>query len=149
MLFRSQTRVFEITPPGARKVVIATNVAETSLTIPGIYYVIDPGFSKQNAYDPRLGMDSLVVMPISQAQARQRSGRAGRTGPGKCYRLYTETAYRNEMLPNSIPDIQRTNLAATILQLKAMGVNDLLSFDLMDPPPAQTMLTALVCIVSS
>ncbi|KAH7914726.1 P-loop containing nucleoside triphosphate hydrolase protein [Hygrophoropsis aurantiaca] len=138
-----QSRVFEPTPPGARKVVIATNVAETSLTIPGIYYVIDPGFSKQNAYDPRLGMDSLVVMPISQAQARQRSGRAGRTGPGKCYRLYTEAAFRNEMLPTSIPDIQRTNLAHTILILKAMGVNDLLGFDFMDPPPAQTMLTAL------
>ncbi|KAI9444660.1 P-loop containing nucleoside triphosphate hydrolase protein [Lactarius indigo] len=138
-----QSRVFEPTPPGARKVVIATNVAETSLTIPGIYYVVDPGFAKQNAYDPRLGMDSLVVMPISQAQARQRSGRAGRTGPGKCYRLYTEAAYRNEMLPNSIPDIQRTNLAHTILMLKAMGINDLLSFDFMDPPPAQTMLTAL------
>ncbi|EKM84038.1 hypothetical protein AGABI1DRAFT_110634 [Agaricus bisporus var. burnettii JB137-S8] len=138
-----QSRVFEPTPPGARKVVIATNVAETSLTIPGIYYVVDPGFSKQNAYDPRLGMDSLVVMPISQAQARQRAGRAGRTGPGKCYRLYTEAAYRNEMLPNSIPDIQRTNLSSTILQLKAMGINDLLSFDFMDPPPSQTMLTAL------
>ncbi|PFH52274.1 hypothetical protein AMATHDRAFT_74334 [Amanita thiersii Skay4041] len=138
-----QSRVFEPTPPGARKVVIATNVAETSLTIPGIYYVIDPGFAKQNAYDPRLGMDSLVVMPISQAQARQRAGRAGRTGPGKCYRLYTEAAYRNEMLPNSIPDIQRTNLSSTILQLKAMGINDLLSFDFMDPPPAPTMLTAL------
>ncbi|KAJ2918386.1 hypothetical protein MD484_g1997, partial [Candolleomyces efflorescens] len=138
-----QSRVFEPTPPGSRKVVIATNVAETSLTIPGIYYVIDPGFSKQNAYDPRLGMDSLVVMPISQAQARQRAGRAGRTGPGKTYRLYTEAAYRNEMLPNSIPDIQRTNLSSTILQLKAMGINDLLSFDFMDPPPAQTMLTAL------
>ncbi|TFK86939.1 P-loop containing nucleoside triphosphate hydrolase protein [Polyporus arcularius HHB13444] len=138
-----QSRVFEPTPPGARKVVIATNVAETSLTIPGIYYVIDPGFSKQNAYDPRLGMDSLVVMPISQAQARQRAGRAGRTGPGKCYRLYTEAAFRNEMLPNSIPDIQRTNLASTILMLKAMGVNDLLSFDFMDPPPAPTMITAL------
>ncbi|TFK56865.1 P-loop containing nucleoside triphosphate hydrolase protein [Heliocybe sulcata] len=138
-----QSRVFEPTPPGARKVVIATNVAETSLTIPGIYYVIDPGFAKQNAYDPRLGMDSLIVMPISQAQARQRAGRAGRTGPGKCYRLYTEAAYRNEMLPNSIPDIQRTNLASTILMLKAMGVNDLLNFDFMDPPPAQTMLQAM------
>ncbi|KAI6025877.1 P-loop containing nucleoside triphosphate hydrolase protein [Pisolithus orientalis] len=138
-----QSRVFEPTPAGARKVVIATNVAETSLTIPGIYYVIDPGFSKQNCFDPRLGMDSLVVMPISQAQARQRSGRAGRTGPGKCYRLYTEAAYRNEMSPTSIPDIQRTNLAHTILMLKAMGINDLLSFDFMDPPPAQTMLTAM------
>ncbi|KAH9929819.1 P-loop containing nucleoside triphosphate hydrolase protein [Fomitopsis serialis] len=138
-----QSRVFDPTPPGSRKVVVATNVAETSLTIPGIYYVIDPGFSKQNAYDPKLGMDSLVVMPISQAQARQRAGRAGRTGPGKCYRLYTETAFRNEMLPSSIPDIQRTNLAHIILMLKAMGINDLLSFDFMDAPPAQTMLTAL------
>ena len=88
-------------------------------------------------------MDSLVVTPISQAQARQRAGRAGRTGPGKCYRLYTEAAYRNEMLPNSIPDIQRQNLASTILALKAMGINDLVNFDFMDPPPAQTLLTAL------
>ncbi|GAA5968666.1 hypothetical protein JCM11641_007718 [Rhodosporidiobolus odoratus] len=138
-----QSRIFEPAPPGARKVILATNIAETSLTIDGIYYVVDPGFSKQNAYDPRLGMDSLIVTPISQANARQRSGRAGRTGPGKCYRLYTEAAYRNEMLPNSIPDIQRQNLAHTILMLKAMGINDLLNFDFMDPPPQQTMITAL------
>jgi ATP-dependent RNA helicase DHX8/PRP22 len=138
-----QSRIFERAPPGARKVVIATNIAETSITIDGIYYVIDPGFSKQNAYDPKLGMDSLIVTPISQAQARQRSGRAGRTGPGKCYRLYTEIAYRNEMLPNPIPEIQRTNLAHTILTLKAMGINDLIAFDFMDPPPAATMITAL------
>nr|ODN76422.1 ATP-dependent RNA helicase DHX8/PRP22 [Cryptococcus depauperatus CBS 7841] len=138
-----QSRIFEPAAPGARKVVIATNIAETSITIDGIYYVIDPGFAKQNAYDPKLGMDSLIVTPISQAQARQRAGRAGRTGPGKCYRLYTEIAYRNEMLPNPIPEIQRTNLASTILTLKAMGINDLISFDFMDPPPAATMLTAL------
>lgn len=138
-----QTRIFEPAPPGARKVVLATNIAETSITIDGVYYVIDPGFVKQNAYDARLGMDSLVVTPISQAQARQRSGRAGRTGPGKCYRLYTEAAYRNEMLPNPIPDIQRQNLSSTILMLKAMGINDLLNFDFMDPPPSQTLLTAL------
>ncbi|KLT41011.1 P-loop containing nucleoside triphosphate hydrolase protein, partial [Cutaneotrichosporon oleaginosum] len=138
-----QSRIFDPAPPGARKCVIATNIAETSVTIDGIYYVIDPGFSKQNAYDPKLGMDSLIVTPISQAQARQRAGRAGRTGPGKCYRLYTELAFRNEMLPNPIPEIQRTNLAATILTLKAMGVNDLIHFDFMDPPPAATMLMAL------
>lgn len=138
-----QTRIFEPAPPGARKVVLATNIAETSITIDGVYYVIDPGFVKQNAYDARLGMDSLVVTPISQAQARQRSGRAGRTGPGKCYRLYTEAAYRNEMLPNPVPDIQRQNLSSTILMLKAMGINDLLNFDFMDPPPSQTLLTAL------
>ncbi|KAK4705403.1 ATP-dependent RNA helicase DHX8/PRP22, partial [Phenoliferia sp. Uapishka_3] len=138
-----QSKIFDPAPPGARKVIIATNIAETSLTIDGIYYVVDPGFVKQNAYDPRLGMDSLIVTPISQAQARQRSGRAGRTGPGKCYRLYTEAAYRNEMLPNPIPDIQRQNLAHTILMLKAMGINDLLNFNFMDPPPQQTMITAL------
>ncbi|KAF7979437.1 hypothetical protein HWV62_34787 [Athelia sp. TMB] len=138
-----QSRVFEPTPPGSRKVIIATNIAETSLTIDGIYYVIDPGFAKQNAFDPKLGMDSLIVMPISQAEANQRAGRAGRTGPGKCYRLYTEAAFRNEMMPNPIPDIQRSDLASTILQLKAMGINDLLGFDFMDPPPAQTLLNAL------
>jgi ATP-dependent RNA helicase DHX8/PRP22 len=92
--------------------------------------VIDPSFAKHNAYDLKLGMDSLIVMPISQAEARQRSGRAGRTGPGKCYRLYTEAAYRNEMMPNPIPGIQRQNLSYTILMLKAMGINDLLGFDI-------------------
>lgn len=138
-----QSRIFEPAPPGGRKVVIATNIAETSITIDNIYYVIDPGFVKQNAYDPKLGMDSLVVTPISQAQAKQRAGRAGRTGPGKCFRLYTEAAYQSEMLPTTIPEIQRQNLSHTILMLKAMGINDLLHFDFMDPPPTNTMLTAL------
>jgi ATP-dependent RNA helicase DHX8/PRP22 len=138
-----QSKIFDPAPPGARKVILATNIAETSITIDGIYYVVDPGFVKQNAYDPKLGMDSLVVVPISQAQARQRAGRAGRTGPGKCYRLYTEAAYRNEMLPNSVPEIQRTNLANTMLMLKAMGINDLIGFDFMDPPPVQTLITAM------
>ncbi|KAI1337414.1 P-loop containing nucleoside triphosphate hydrolase protein [Xylariaceae sp. FL0016] len=138
-----QSRVFDPAPPGSRKVVIATNIAETSITIDGIYYVIDPGFVKQNAYDPKLGMDSLIVTPISQAQANQRAGRAGRTGPGKCFRLYTEAAYQSELLPTTIPEIQRQNLAQTILMLKAMGINDLLHFDFMDPPPTNTMLEAL------
>ena len=138
-----QTRIFEPTPPGSRKVVIATNIAETSLTIDGIYYVVDPGFVKQNVYNPKTGMDSLVVTPISQAQAKQRAGRAGRTGPGKCYRLYTERAYRDEMLTTPVPEIQRTNLAETVLQLKAMGINDLLSFDFMDAPPTETLILAL------
>ncbi|CAK7237590.1 DEAH-box ATP-dependent RNA helicase prp22 [Sporothrix eucalyptigena] len=138
-----QSKIFEPAPPGGRKVIIATNIAETSLTIDGIYYVVDPGFVKQNAYDPKLGMDSLVVTPISQAQANQRAGRAGRTGPGKCFRLYTEAAYQTEMLPTTIPEIQRKNLSNTILILKAMGINDLLHFDFMDPPPINTMLSAL------
>jgi ATP-dependent RNA helicase DHX8/PRP22 len=91
----------------------------------------------------QIGMDSLVVVPISQAQARQRAGRAGRTGPGKCYRLYTEAAYKNEMLPTTIPEIQRTNLANTVLTLKAMGINDLLNFEFMDPPPVQALVSAM------
>ena len=137
------SRIFEPAPPGGRKVVIATNIAETSITIDGIYFVIDPGFVKQTAYDAKLGMDRLQVTPISQAQAKQRAGRAGRTGPGKCFRLYTELAFQNEMLPTTIPEIQRQNLSNTILMLKAMGINDLLGFDFMDPPPTNTMLTAL------
>eukprot|EP00604_Paraphysomonas_vestita_P000008 CAMPEP_0174825802 /NCGR_PEP_ID=MMETSP1107-20130205/43124_1 /TAXON_ID=36770 /ORGANISM="Paraphysomonas vestita, Strain GFlagA" /LENGTH=297 /DNA_ID=CAMNT_0016057779 /DNA_START=298 /DNA_END=1188 /DNA_ORIENTATION=+ len=138
-----QSRIFEPAPPGARKVVIATNIAEASLTIDGIYYVIDPGFCKQKVFNPKLGMDSLVVCPISIASAQQRSGRAGRTGPGKCYRLYTLSAFQNEMMPSSIPEIQRTNLGNVVLQLKAMGINDLLGFDFMDPPPLQTLVGAL------
>ena len=138
-----QTRIFEPAAPGSRKVVVATNIAEASLTIDGIYYVVDPGFSKQKVYNPKAGMDSLIVTPISQASARQRAGRAGRTGPGKCYRLYTEVAFKNEMLPTSVPEIQRTNLGMTVLTLKAMGINDLLAFDFMDPPPPATLITAL------
>ena len=138
-----QSRIFEPPPPGARKCVVATNIAEASLTIDGIYYVVDPGFCKQKAYNPKLGMDSLVVTPISQASARQRSGRAGRTGPGKCYRLYTEAALRTEMLPCSVPEIQRTNLGNVVLQLKAMGIHDLLAFDFMDPPPLATLVGAM------
>jgi ATP-dependent RNA helicase DHX8/PRP22 len=138
-----QTKIFEPATPGARKCVIATNIAEASLTIDGIYYVVDPGFAKIKCYNPKLGMDSLVVAPISQASADQRAGRAGRTGPGKCFRLYTEEAFRNEMMAVTVPEIQRTNLANTVLLLKAMGINDLINFDFMDPPPVQTLIAAL------
>lgn len=138
-----QTRIFEPTPANKRKVIIATNIAETSITIDGIYYVIDPGFVKLNAFDPKLGMDSLIISPISQAQANQRKGRAGRTGPGKCYRLYTQSAYTNEMMPQTIPEIQRQNLANTILMLKLMGIDDLINFDFLDPPPTNTILNSL------
>lgn len=138
-----QTKVFEPAPPGSRKVVLATNIAEASLTIDGIYYVVDPGFAKQKVYNPKLGMDSLIVAPVSQASARQRAGRAGRTGPGKCFRLYTESAYQNEMLPSSVPELQRSNLATTVLTLKALGVGDLLHFDFMDAPPPQHLIAAM------
>ncbi|KAK8792819.1 hypothetical protein WA158_004983 [Blastocystis sp. Blastoise] len=138
-----QHKIFEPTPRGERKVVFATNIAEASLTIDGIYYVIDPGFCKQNVYNPKIGMDSLIVTPISKASANQRAGRAGRTGPGMCYRLYTQQAYETEMNPTTIPEIQRTNLANVVLNLKAMGINNLLEFDLMDPPAPQSLVAAM------
>lgn len=138
-----QAKIFEPTPPGARKVVIATNIAETSLTIDGIKYVIDPGFCKQNAYNPRTGMESLQVVPISKASALQRAGRAGRTAPGKCFRLYTAWAYQHELEESTVPEIQRTNLGNVVLMLKSLGINDLINFDFMDPPPTETLLRAL------
>jgi pre-mRNA-splicing factor ATP-dependent RNA helicase DHX16 len=138
-----QAKIFEPTPPGARKVVLATNIAETSLTIDGITYVIDTGFCKQNTYNPRTGMESLIVTPVSQASANQRAGRAGRTAPGKCFRLYTKWAFNNELDENTIPEIQRTNLGNVVLLLKSLGINDLIHFDFMDPPPAETLIRAL------
>ncbi|KAH8739446.1 pre-mRNA splicing factor ATP-dependent RNA helicase [Cryptosporidium ryanae] len=138
-----QSLIFEEAPRGCRKCVVATNIAEASLTIDGIYFVVDPGFCKIMVFNSKTGMDNLMVVPISQASANQRSGRAGRTGPGKCYRLYTEVSYHTEMLPTTIPEIQRTNLSNTVLLLKALGVNDLINFDFMDPPPTTTLLIAL------
>ena len=138
-----QSLIFQKTPPGTRKCILATNIAETSLTIDGIYYVVDPGFVKQKVYNPRLGMDSLLIVPISQAQAKQRAGRAGRTGPGTCFRLYTEEAYLREMQPATTPDIQRTNLATTVLTLKALGIKEVERFDWMDAPPSGTLFSAL------
>jgi len=101
-----QIKIFEPTPANARKVILATNIAETSLTIDGIIYVIDPGFCKQKTYNARTGMESLIVTPVSKASANQRAGRAGRVSPGKCFRLYTTTAYEKELDDNSIPEIQ-------------------------------------------
>ncbi|KIW92347.1 uncharacterized protein Z519_07331 [Cladophialophora bantiana CBS 173.52] len=138
-----QAKIFEPTPQGARKVVLATNIAETSLTIDGIVYVIDPGFVKENQYNPRTGMESLVVVPCSRASAGQRAGRAGRVGPGKCFRLYTAQAYKNELDENTTPEIQRTNLSGVILLLKSLGINDLLDFDFMDPPSTDTIVRAV------
>ncbi|XP_027168695.1 pre-mRNA-splicing factor ATP-dependent RNA helicase DEAH1-like isoform X2 [Coffea eugenioides] len=138
-----QAKIFEPTPEGARKVVLATNIAETSLTIDGIKYVIDPGFCKMKSYNPRTGMESLLVTPVSKASANQRAGRSGRTGPGKCFRLYTAHNYQYDLEDNTVPEIQRTNLANVVLTLKSLGIHDLLNFDFMDPPPAEALLKAL------
>lgn len=144
-----QQRIFETAPPtkanGAvgRKVVVSTNIAETSLTIDGVVFVIDPGFSKQKVYNPRIRVESLLVSAISKASAQQRAGRAGRTRPGKCFRLYTEKAYKSEMQSNTYPEILRSNLGTVVLQLKKLGIDDLVHFDFMDPPAPETLMRAL------
>ncbi|SPO03852.1 probable ATP-binding protein PRP16 [Cephalotrichum gorgonifer] len=145
-----QQKIFDKAPapfrkggkPG-RKCIIATNIAETSLTIDGIVYVVDPGFSKQKIYNPRSRVESLLVSPISKASAQQRAGRAGRTKPGKCFRLYTEKAFKKELIEQTYPEVLRSNLANTVLELKKLGVEDLVHFDFMDPPAPETMMRAL------
>ncbi|KAF4123747.1 ATP-dependent RNA helicase DDX35 [Geosmithia morbida] len=139
-----QMYVFDKTPPGTRKVVFSTNIAEASVTIDGIVYVIDCGFVKQRAYSPRTGMETLTVTPVSKASAAQRAGRAGRTRPGKCFRLYTEEGgYRSSLPEASIPEMQRSNLAPVILQLKALGIDNVARFDFLSPPPAELMSRGL------
>ena len=126
---QQQQRIFDAPPaprtprdyPG-RKVIVATNIAETSLTIDGIVYVVDPGFSKQKVYNPRIRVESLIVTPISQASARQRAGRAGRTRPGKCFRLYPEHVFTKELEPQTPPEILRSNLGSTVLELARLGI---------------------------
>jgi pre-mRNA-splicing factor ATP-dependent RNA helicase DHX15/PRP43 len=143
-----QQRIFEAPPPNkgtaiSRKCVVSTNIAETSLTIDGVVFVIDPGFSKQKVYNPRIRVESLLVCPISRASAMQRAGRAGRTKPGKCFRLYTEKAYKSEMQDQTYPEILRSNLGTVVLQLKKLGIDDLVHFDFMDPPAPETLMRAL------
>lgn len=138
-----QAKIFDPTPAGARKVVLATNIAETSITIDGIVYVIDPGFVKENVFNPRTGMESLVVTPCSRASADQRAGRAGRVGPGKCFRLYTKWSFYNELPANTTPEIQRTNLGSVVLMLMSLGINNVFQFDFMDPPPTDVLSKAM------
>ena len=191
--------------------IISTNIAETSLTIDGIVYVVDPGFSKQKVYNPRIRVESLLVTPISKASAQQRAGRAGRTKPGKafrsahqtttrtqgkrawtqgawvyslqrcrqkapappgrsfaigssivldlllisfssflrcafyvpCCRLYTEAAFKSELIESTYPELLRSSLSSVVLHLKKLGIDDLVHFDFMDPPAPETLMRAL------
>lgn len=138
-----QARIFAPAPSGTRKCIVATNIAETSLTVDGIRYVIDTGLSKVKVYNARIGMDALTIAPVSQAGARQRAGRAGRTGPGVCFRLYTESTYAHDLLVSAVPEIQRTNLSNVILLLKSLGIGDVARFPLLDAPPAASLQSAL------
>ena len=143
-----QQKIFDAAPEGkeglpGRKVVVSTNIAETSLTIDGIVYVVDPGFCKQKVYNPRIRVESLLVSPISKASAMQRAGRAGRTRPGKCFRLYTEKDFVKELEEQTHPEILRSNLANTVLELIKLGIKDLVHFDYMDAPAPETIMRAL------
>ncbi|CAN6985007.1 unnamed protein product [Brassica oleracea var. botrytis] len=137
-----QMRVFAPAPIGFRKVVLATNIAETSITIPGIRYVVDSGVVKARTYDPNKGMETLDVVPVSKAQAIQRSGRAGREGYGKSFHLYPERDFL-KLEDSTKPEIKRCNLSNVILQLKALGIDDILGFDFIDKPSRSAIVKAL------
>lgn len=140
-----QIRVFSPPPPNCRRFIVSTNIAETSLTVDGVVYVIDSGFVKQRQYNPSTGMYSLDVVQISKVQANQRAGRAGRTRPGKCHRMYPSVAYKDDFLDATVPEIQRSSLAGSILYLKSLDLPDIdiLKFDFLDPPSFEALEDAL------
>lgn len=140
-----QVRVFNPPPPNCRRFIVATNIAETSLTVDGVVYVIDSGYVKQRQYNPSTGMYSLDIVQISKVQANQRAGRAGRTRPGKCYRLYSSEVYQEELLDVTVPEIQRSSLAGSVLYLKSLDLPDIdiLKFDFLDPPSFESLEDAL------
>lgn len=142
-----QMYVFDEAPEDTRKVIFSTNIAEASVTISGVVYVVDCGFVKQRAYSPSTGIETLATTSVSKAAAVQRAGRAGRTKPGKCFRLYTEESYLG--LPDAnVPEIQRSNLAPVVLQLKALGIDNVLRFPYFTAPPAELMIKALELLYS-
>ncbi|XP_034406621.1 ATP-dependent RNA helicase DHX33 [Cyclopterus lumpus] len=137
-----QLRVFQPAPKGCRKVILSTNIAETSVTISGIKFVIDTGMVKAKRFNPDSGLEVLAVQRVSKAQAWQRAGRAGREDSGSCYRLYTEPEFDN-LIPMTVPEIQRCNLASVMLQLMALGVPDVTNFDFMSKPSPEAMRSAV------
>lgn len=143
-----QDLIFAPTPRGKRKVIISTNIAETSLTLEGVVYVVDSGFSKQRFYNPISDVENLVVAPISKASARQRAGRAGRLRPGKCFRLYTEDYFIEKMPAEGVPEMQRSNLISCVIQLKALGIDNILGFDWLASPSPEAMVRALEVLYS-
>jgi HrpA-like RNA helicase len=137
-----QERVFDKAPGGKTKVVISTNIAETSVTIDGITSVLDSGLSKLNYYNPRTYTSSLVESPISRASANQRKGRAGRTRPGTCYRLYTRREFENRPLFTT-EEIYRTDLSEVVLRMADLGITDYQEFDFISPPGREDIAAAI------
>ena len=128
-----QHRIFQ--PHRGRRIVLSTNVAETSLTVPGVRFVVDAGTARISRYSRRLKVQRLPIEPVSQASANQRAGRCGRVAPGTCIRLYSEEDFdaRPEFTE---PEILRTNLASVILQMTAIGLGDIAAFPFVEPPDA-------------
>lgn len=139
---RDQLRVFEPPPENSRMIVLATNVAETSLTIPGIRYVFDCGRAKEKKYDRLTGVQSFEVGWISKASASQRAGRAGRTGPGYCYRLYSSAVYERDFEEHAEPEILRMPVEGVVLQLKSMDLQHVVNFPFPTPPDRQSLMQA-------
>ncbi|KAI4216909.1 MAG: hypothetical protein LQ351_000858 [Letrouitia transgressa] len=139
----AQQKIFQPAPSRTRKVILATNIAETSVTVSGVRFVVDCGKSKLKQYRTRIGLDSLLVKPISKSAAAQRRGRAGREAPGQCYRLYTEKDYLALQSSNT-PEILRCDLSQAILTIKARGVSDITTFPFLDTPPREALEKALV-----
>jgi ATP-dependent RNA helicase DHX37/DHR1 len=143
-----QLRVFKPPPEGHRLVIVATNVAETSLTIPGIRYVVDSGRSKERQYDHQTGVQSFQVGWISKASANQRAGRAGRTGPGHCYRLYSSALFEDHFEKFSIPEILRMPIEGVVLQMKSMNIDQVVNFPFPTPPDRASLAKAEKLLVS-
>jgi len=152
---KEQMKVFEDVPQGHRLVVVATNVAETSITIPGIRYVVDSGREKRKTHDQHSGTSKFEISWISQASANQRMGRAGRTGPGHCYRLYSSAVFNDQFQPFPDPEIKNLPIEDVILYMKSMGINELESFPFPSPPDllavnaAESRLTQLGALIIS
>ena len=137
-----QQKIFDPTPAGLRKIVFATNSAETSITIPGIKYVIDTGRVKELSYDAKRNISSLNVQWVTQSSAEQRKGRAGRTDYGKCYRLYTQDDF-NQMRQQSVPEILRIHLGQAMLKLMMLGISEPMDFDFVEAPSRDAVESAL------
>lgn len=138
-----QQKVFQPAPErNTRKIILATNIAETSVTVSGVRHVIDCGKVKTKQYRPRIGLESLLVTPVSKSSAMQRTGRAGREAAGKCFRLYTEEQFM-ALEETTVPEILRCDIASAILTLKARGQEDVLGFDYLDPPPRESLVKGL------
>merc|ERR1711964_517171 len=142
-----QMRAFDPPPVGHRKVILATNIAETSVTINGVRYVIDPGLVKRKTYNTKMACDTIMTVSISQAQSRQRAGRAGRHASGFCYRLYSEK-YFLRLKRTVSAEVSKENLTSAVLQLKSMGVADVLNFDFLDPPPLKALSSSLELLLT-